>query len=289
MNRLFDSNEWDQHRADSTAHAIARSQQRGLEQQRCHGRVELGRWSGIRHGWRQLHDDRTSVSEGTLMLNATCSDVTGHVGTASFTVKVDKTAPTLSPVVSPDPVPLNGTATVTSGAADAGSGVASQSCGALDTSSIGTKSVTCTATDNAGNTASASVSYSVVDSTTVTFNFSGYFAPVDNSGPGPTYVFNQTNAGKAVPVRFSLNGYQGMNILATGYPASQAVNCASASTVDTIEETVTAGNSSLTYDPTTDRYSYIWKTDKAWSGTCRKLTIKLTDGTDHVAHFKFVK
>ena len=62
-----------------------------------------------------------------------------------------------------------------------------------------------------------------------------------------------------------------------------------ASAIDTIEETVTAGNSSLTYDATTDRYSYIWKTDKAWVGTCRKLTIRLTDGTDHVSYFKFVR
>ena len=102
-------------------------------------------------------------------------------------------------------------------------------------------------------------------------------------------MFNQTNAGKAVPVRFSLNGYQGLSILMAGYPASQAVNCSSASGIDTIEETVTAGNSSLSYDATTDRYSYIWKTDKTWTGTCRKLTMKLTDGTEHVAYFKFVR
>jgi alpha-tubulin suppressor-like RCC1 family protein len=233
----------------------------------------------------------TSVSagEGTLTLNAACSDLAGNVGYASYTVQVDQTAPTLNPLVSPNPVPLNGTAIVTSGAADTGSGLASDSCGALDTSSAGTKSVTCTAIDNAGNTASALASYTVVDNSSTTYNFTGFFAPVDNPGPGPTYVFNQTNAGKAIPVRFSLNGYQGMNIFVAGYPASQAVNCSSASAIDTVEETVAVGNSSLSYDAATDRYSYIWKTDKTWTGTCRKLTVKLMDGTEHVAYFKFVR
>ena len=29
------------------------------------------------------------------------------------------------------------------------------------------------------------------------------------------------------------------------------------------------------------------QTDSAWSGTCRKLTVRLTDGTDHLAYFQF--
>ena len=54
-----------------------------------------------------------------------------------------------------------------------------------------------------------------------------------------------------------------------------------------IEETVTAGNSSLQYDPGTQRYIYVWKTDKAWAGTCRQLIVKLIDGTEHSALFQF--
>jgi hypothetical protein len=76
--------------------------------------------------------------------------------------QIDATAPTLAPVISPSRVTLGGTAAVSSGAADALSGLASQSCGPIDTSSVGTKTVACTAADNAGNSATTSVSYEIV-------------------------------------------------------------------------------------------------------------------------------
>jgi len=50
--------------------------------------------------------------------------------------------------------------------------------------------------------------------------------------------------------------------------------------------TVTAGNSSLAYDPTTQTYTYVWKTAKSWAGTCRQLDVQLIDGTHHPALFK---
>ena len=59
----------------------------------------------------------------------------------------------------------------------------------------------------------------------------------------------------------------------------------SAPTAD-IEQTTTA-NQGLTYDAPSDQYNYVWKTNKSWSGTCRQLTLRLIDGTDHVALFKF--
>ncbi len=57
----------------------------------------------------------------------------------------------------------------------------------------------------------------------------------------------------------------------------------------TIEETVTAGSSSLNYDAAADQYIYVWKTDKNWAGTCRQLQVKLADGMQYVANFKFTK
>ena len=58
---------------------------------------------------------------------------------------------------------------------------------------------------------------------------------------------------------------------------------------DGIEETATAGSSSLSYDATTDQYTYVWKSEKAWSDNCRQLVILLDDGTFHRANFNFVK
>jgi hypothetical protein len=56
-----------------------------------------------------------------------------------------------------------------------------------------------------------------------------------------------------------------------------------------IDETVTAGNSSLSFDEASGQYSYIWKTDKAWAGSCRQFVVKLTDGTVQRADFKFAR
>jgi len=114
------------------------------------------------------------------------------------------------------------------------------------------------------------------------FTFSGFFSPVNNP---PT--LNMVSAGKAIPVKFSLNGDQGLDIFAAGYPVSQQITCDSTAPIGVIEETVTAGSSSLSYDPTTDQYTYVWKTNSAWAGTCRQLIIKLADGSEHVANFKF--
>jgi hypothetical protein len=43
----------------------------------------------------------------------------------------------------------------------------------------------------------------------------------------------------------------------------------------------------LSYDSGNDRYRHLWKTDKSWAGTCRALTIKLIDDTEHQAYFQF--
>jgi hypothetical protein len=115
-----------------------------------------------------------------------------------------------------------------------------------------------------------------------TYAFEGFFAPVDNPP-----VLNQMAAGRAVPVKFSLGGDQGLDVLAAGAPSSSRVSCATGATVDVVEQTVTAGSSSLTYDAGTRRYQYVWKTSKEWAGTCRQLTVTLDDGTSHRASFAF--
>lgn len=118
--------------------------------------------------------------------------------------------------------------------------------------------------------------------TSAFFNFSGFLQPVDNLP-----ALNQIKAGQAIPVKFSLGGDQGLNILASGSPSSVKIVCDGSAAIDVIEQTVTAGSSSLSYDATTDIYTYVWKTEKSWVGTCRQLTVTLTDGTVHEAHFKF--
>jgi hypothetical protein len=144
---------------------------------------------------------------------------------------------------------------------------------------LGSVTATCSgASDKAGNSGSASVTYNVH------YNWTGFFRPVDNPE-----VLNSVKAGQSIPVKFSLAGDQGLNIFAAGSPTSQKITCDSSDPIDVIEETVTAGGSSLSYDASNNQYNYVWKSDKAWAGTCRQLSVKLIDGTTHVANFKFLK
>ncbi|MAT96832.1 MAG: hypothetical protein CL608_06790 [Anaerolineaceae bacterium] len=115
-----------------------------------------------------------------------------------------------------------------------------------------------------------------------TYNFTGFFAPVDNY---PTV--NTVKAGSAVPIKFSLDGDQGLDIFAAGYPRSQRVACDTSGDLNDVETALNPGASGLTYDPVTDQYNFVWKTNKSWAGTCRLFTIQLVDGTDHYLLFKF--
>jgi Purple acid Phosphatase, N-terminal domain len=98
-----------------------------------------------------------------------------------------------------------------------------------------------------------------------TFNWEGFFRPVNN----PPSI-NENNAGSTIPVKFSLDGNQGLDIFAAGFPQSAGA--------------ATAG--SLSYDAREDQYTYTWRTDKAWSGR-RTLVVKLKDNSEHRAEFDF--
>jgi Tol biopolymer transport system component len=121
------------------------------------------------------------------------------------------------------------------------------------------------------------------------YAFEGFFQPLDNPGSTTPYLVNRMKAGSAVPVKFSLGSNQGLNIFAPGNPGSKATACGTLTNVDLIEQTSTAGSSSLSYDPVSKQYSYVWKTDKGWAGTCRQLVVGLIDGTTHTALFNFTK
>jgi hypothetical protein len=141
---------------------------------------------------------------------------------------------------------------------------------------VGTTTNTYTVTDASGNTASCSFAV------TVLYDFTGFFSPVDNL---PT--LNSVNAGRAIPVKFSLSGDKGLNIFAVGSPASAVIPCDASAPVVDLTDTVTAGSSSLSYSAGGEQYTYVWKTESSWAGTCRQLVLTLNDGTAHRANFKF--
>ena len=147
---------------------------------------------------------------------------------------------------------------------------------------------TCTIRASQGGNGNYNAAPNIDRSFAVTWVFHGFFQPVDNVG------WNGAQAGSAIPVKFDLNGNQGMNIFVSGYPKVTSVTCPTASTpVDAIEETLAASNSGLQYDSTANspigQYIYVWKTDKAWAGTCRRLDVQFVDGQSKSAMFQFKK
>lgn len=116
------------------------------------------------------------------------------------------------------------------------------------------------------------------------YAFNGFLPPVSEAP-----AINQANAGQAIPLRFSLHGNQGLDIFTTSAPTVEQVDCATGVPVNgaTLTDTSTAGNSGLEYDATSDTYTYVWKTDKTWAGTCQQFSLGLNDGSTHTVTFQF--
>ncbi len=141
---------------------------------------------------------------------------------------------------------------------------------------VGSTLVTLTVEDSNGATASCT------GTVTVLYKFTGFFQPIENNG-----AVNVVKAGSSVPVKFSLDGNKGLNIFMPGSPTSWQTTCDYSGNISPMEETVTAGGSSLKYNAVTNQYEYVWKTEKSWKGQCRQLVVTLKDGTTHTANFQF--
>jgi hypothetical protein len=198
----------------------------------------------------------TSSGEGAgIVLMATCGDYAGNVGTASYTVDVDTTAPVLNPTIAPTTVVVGQAGvTASANATDPTSGVATASCDAVDTSTPGVHSIQCTATDNADNTATARLSY------VAQYRILGFFSPV----PGSKWL-----AGQTVPVKVALGDVNGARL-----PDAQATALAGACRV----RFVASGAQSLSaqclrYDATHDQFVFSWKLGKQPPGP---VTISVT-------------
>ncbi|MEO7138447.1 MAG: beta-propeller fold lactonase family protein [Gemmatimonadales bacterium] len=137
------------------------------------------------------------------------------------------------------------------------------------------------AADQAANTAYLAAPQQT-QQLSVIYPFTGFFQPVDGAG-----TLNVLKAGKAVPIKFSLGGDRGLNIL-QGTPASVVIACGNGPR-DVIEETAPTSQAGLRYEPGADQYVYVWPTDKVWAPTCRNVTLTLNDGTTHSAVFDLTK
>ena len=236
-------------------------------------------------------------SSHTIRVQAT--DPGGLTAVSQATVNVLNVAPTVgAPAISPAPSLLNQAATASASfidpapndapftcTVDYGDGSGAQA-GTVSGSTctgpahaytaVGSYTVLVSVTDKDGGTGTSSVGHNVI------YNFTGFFEPVVNQP-----AFNQVKAGSSVPIKFSLNGDQGLDILASGYPKSQSIACDTSAPVTGLETASNPSSSGLSYDASTDRYNFVWKTNKSWAGSCRLFILRLKDGSEYYLNFKF--
>jgi extracellular elastinolytic metalloproteinase len=106
--------------------------------------------------------------------------------------------------------------------------------------------------------------------------FGGFRSPIN-----PAPALNVRDAGDVWPVKFSLAG-AGTSLQVD----SQPVSCSTL--VPTGEAPIavtTPGSTAL--NKSGDEYRFNWQTDAAWTGSCRRLTIRIPAASDAVAYFRF--
>jgi hypothetical protein len=205
-------------------------------------------------------------------------DAVGNATTRSVSARIDLTDPTVSLVGGPSAGTRYFTSTVptapTCDASDALSGIASCVVDGYSTAE-GTHTVTATATDLAGNTSSASVTYTVRNLTR-----SGFFSPVDMGG-----VWNSIKGGNTVPLKFEVFD-DGQELTSTavvrGFTVAK-VSCVGTS-ADEVEVFSTTGQTELRYDATAGQFVQNWKTPTG-SG-CYTVTLTTVDGQSISAKFQ---
>jgi hypothetical protein len=183
-----------------------------------------------------------------------CTDRAGNSASAAVSgINIDKTAPTLNPVVTPIPVLLNGSATASAGATDNLSGIDSHGCDTPVTNSVGPHTVACAAMDRAGNTANGNGSYTVQYATGVScYGAPGHtiLQPIDADGSS---VFKWKSI---VPAKFRVCDANGAPIGTPGVVTSFKLVQKISGAVTSVDEDVVS---------TTPDTAFRWSsTDQQW-------------------------
>ena len=226
--------------------------------------------------------DQTLSSEGAgQSATGNATDNAGNTASATANdINIDKTAPNVSLVGGP----ANGVSyyygTVpvapTCSANDPLSGLDGSCTVSGYSSAVGTHTVTATAKDMAGNTNTASATYTVL-----AWTLTGVYQPVDMNG-----VYNKVKAGSTVPLKFEV--FAGPTELTTTaavqkFSALQTTCDADAATSDM--EIANTGGTSLRYDTTGGQFIQNWQTPKS-PGSCYRVTVFTADGSSISALFQ---
>jgi hypothetical protein len=205
-------------------------------------------------------------------------DPAGNCATGSVALSIDLSDPTVSCTSAPTFLLNEPGAAVSGTVADAISGpVATSIAVPADTSNPGTFVAEVTGTDLAGRSDTVACPYRVA------YGFSGFLAPVED----PPAV-NQARAGRTIPVAWRLTDAGGAPIADAssfvGLTATAATCGAGTGPGGTTE--ISSGRSGLQYLGD-GAWQFNWKTQKAYAGSCRVLSLNLADGTSRTALFQF--
>jgi predicted extracellular nuclease len=135
-----------------------------------------------------------------------------------------------------------------------------------------TVTVTVRVTDEHGQWAQDTATIDVI------WDFGGFLAPSNPSG------VTQIKAGASHPVKFSLDGDQGLDVLG-GNLLFQRHACPTGAPIGS--PIIAAQAEPFSYDPLTDTYKFVWKTQRAWAGWCGTLAVPLADGQTYSLEVAF--
>ncbi len=119
-------------------------------------------------------------------------------------------------------------------------------------------------------------------------NWGVTYRVIDDPGGSFPYVFPRSpeaEAGRAIAIRFTLNGDRGIDVFRDGFPSVEPVVCVTGEVLGPAEE-IPPAMIDLVYRADLDSYVLAWKTDAGWAGTCRRLLLGFSDGTDREMDFQ---
>jgi hypothetical protein len=228
-----------------------------------------------------------SITADQAATNYTCSasSAGGYSGLVTVTIKRDGTGPTMNPSLTPSTPPLNpgglptvllnANVTATASASDSLSGLASSSCDAVTTTSVGLHQVACHATDNAGNPSTVLVSYNVV------YKWVGYAQPINDTGHNIGEQLSVFHAGQTIPVILTYQDANGTAVLPATAPVwltPVSLGVSKTPVDDSVPVVNPSSGSSFTCDPVTKACQFNWKTTKAQAGQWWQVAEQGPDG-----------
>jgi len=229
-------------------------------------------------GIASVTEPKTITEEGAAQhVGGEAMDLAGNIATTFVTLNIDKTPPKViinTPLDKAEYL-LNQPIFANWSVNDELSGIASatgtvSNGGAIDTSSVGSKSFTVSAEDNAGNQVTQSATYYV------RYNYGGILPPINPDGSS---IFK---LGRTVPVKFQLKDYTG-NYISTAVARIYLVKISDNVIGSEIEpestSAATTGNL-FRYSSTDNQYIFNLGTSGLSIGSW-KIRIALDDGTSY--------